>query len=76
MHPLAHVVTGGEPGGGIPAVRDHIQHVTGAFVNEVMGIGDVAPSLFGECPARDWACTSAVAVTCGWRWSTPIRASR
>lgn len=50
VHPLAHVVTGGEPGGGIPAVRDHIQRVTGATVNEVMGIGDVAPSLFGECP--------------------------
>jgi len=50
VHLLAHVVTGGEPGGGIPAVRDHIQRVTGATVNEVMGIGDVAPSLFGECP--------------------------
>ena len=48
--PLQHVVTGGEPGGGIPAVRDHIQAVLGGTVNEVMGIGDVAPSLFGECP--------------------------
>ena len=47
---LTHVVTGGEPGGGIPAIRDHIQMVLGATVNEVMGIGDVAPSLFGECP--------------------------
>jgi phenylacetate-CoA ligase len=52
VHPLVHVVTGGEPGGGIPAVRDHIQHVTGATVNEVMGIGDIAPSLFGECPSQ------------------------
>ena len=49
---LAHIVTGGEPGGGIPAVRDHIESVTGAFVNEVMGIGDIAPSLCGECPGR------------------------
>ena len=49
---LAHIVTGGEPGGSIPAVRDHIESVTGAFVNEVMGIGDIAPSLFGECPGR------------------------
>ncbi|HET7466772.1 MAG TPA: phenylacetate--CoA ligase family protein [Candidatus Dormibacteraeota bacterium] len=49
---LRHIVTGGEPGGGIPAVRDHIESATGAFVNEVMGIGDIAPSLFGECPAR------------------------
>ena len=47
--PLTHVVTGGEPGGGIPAIRDHIQNVLGVTVTEVMGIGDVAPSLFGEC---------------------------
>ena len=49
---IVHVVTGGEAGGGIPAVRDHIQNVLGATVDEVMGIGDVAPSLFGECPAQ------------------------
>ncbi len=48
--PLVHIVTGGEPGGGIPAIRDHIQDVLGVTVTEVMGIGDVAPSLFGECP--------------------------
>jgi phenylacetate-CoA ligase len=47
---LRHVVTGGEPGGGIPAIRDHIERVLGVTVNEVMGIGDLAPSLFGECP--------------------------
>ena len=47
---LTHVVTGGEPGGGIPAIRDHIQRVLGVTVTEVMGIGDIAPSLFGECP--------------------------
>jgi phenylacetate-CoA ligase len=49
---LVHVVTGGEPGGGIPAVRDHVQDVLGVTVNEIMGIGDVAPSLFGECPLQ------------------------
>jgi phenylacetate-CoA ligase len=49
---LVHVVTGGEPGGGIPEVRDHIERVLGVTVNEVMGIGDVAPSLFGECPLQ------------------------
>src|SRR4029077_2555704 len=49
---LHHVVTGGEPGGGIPAIRDHIERVLGVTVNEVMGIGDIAPSLFGECPAQ------------------------
>ncbi|HLQ60518.1 MAG TPA: hypothetical protein VK131_01505 [Candidatus Acidoferrales bacterium] len=49
---LTHVVTGGEPGGGIPAIRDHIQDVFGATVTEVMGIGDASPSLFGECPQQ------------------------
>jgi phenylacetate-CoA ligase len=49
---LKHIVTGGEPGGGIPEIRDHIQDVLGVTVNEVMGIGDVAPSLFGECPRQ------------------------
>src|SRR5258708_29082885 len=47
--PLTHVVRGGGPGGGIPAIRDHIQRVLGVTVTEVMGIGDIAPSLFGEC---------------------------
>jgi phenylacetate-CoA ligase len=46
---LSHIVTGGEPGGGIPAIRDHIEKVLGVTVTEVMGIGDIAPSLFGEC---------------------------
>ena len=51
--PVTHIVTGGEPGGGIPAIRDHIQKVLGVTVTEVMGIGDVAPSLFGECPNQE-----------------------
>jgi phenylacetate-CoA ligase len=49
---LLHVVTGGEPGGGIPTIRDHVQQALGVTVNEVMGLGDVAPSLFGECPLQ------------------------
>ncbi|HMC69216.1 MAG TPA: hypothetical protein VKJ07_08695, partial [Mycobacteriales bacterium] len=36
---LTHIVTGGEPGGGIPAIRDHIQRALGVTVTEVMGIG-------------------------------------
>ncbi|MDQ2942954.1 MAG: phenylacetate--CoA ligase family protein [Candidatus Dormibacteraeota bacterium] len=47
--PLTHIVSGGEPGGGIPAIRDHIEKILGVTVTEVMGIGDIAPSLFGEC---------------------------
>src|SRR2546425_3054498 len=38
---LTHIVTGGEPGGGIPEIRDHIQAVLGVTVTEVMGIGDI-----------------------------------
>lgn len=49
---LTHIVTGGEPGGGIPAIRDHIERTLGVTVTEVMGIGDVAPSLYGECPLQ------------------------
>ena len=49
---LTHVVTGGEPGGGIPRIRDHIEEVLQVTVTEVMGIGDLAPSLFGECPEQ------------------------
>jgi phenylacetate-CoA ligase len=49
---LTHIVTGGEPGGGIPTIRDHIQDALDVTVTEVMGIGDVAPSLFGECPQQ------------------------
>jgi phenylacetate-CoA ligase len=47
---LRHVVCGGEPGGGIPEVRGHLEAALCATVNEIMGIGDVSPSLFGECP--------------------------
>src|SRR5258708_25070575 len=50
--PLTHIVRGGEPGGGIPAIRDHIEKVLGVTVTEVMGMGDVAPSLLGECPPQ------------------------
>src|SRR6266849_7129399 len=52
MGEMTHIVTGGEPGGGIPAIRDHIQQVLEVSVTEVMGIGDIAPSLFGECPEQ------------------------
>ena len=49
---LVHIVTGGEPGGGIPTIRDHVQETLAVTLNEIMGIGDVAPSLFGECPLQ------------------------
>jgi phenylacetate-CoA ligase len=47
---LVHFVTGGEPGGGIPGIRSRIEEAFDATVTEAMGLGDVSPSLFGECP--------------------------
>ena len=49
---MVHFIVGGEPGGGLPAVRDRIENAFRATVNEAMGLGDITPSLFGECPAQ------------------------
>ena len=50
---LKHIVTGGEPGGGLPEIRSQIQSAFNGEVREVMGLGDISPSLFGECEAQD-----------------------
>ena len=50
---VRHLVVGGEPGGGIPAVKARIEAAFGAAVTEAAGIGDVCPSLYGECPVQD-----------------------
>lgn len=47
---VVHINVGGEPGGGIPAVRQRIEEAFGAEVTEIMGLGDITPSLYGECP--------------------------
>jgi phenylacetate-CoA ligase len=49
---LERVIVGGEPGGGEAAFRDKLQAALGAKVYEIMGIGDIAASLWGECPAQ------------------------
>ena len=49
---IRHFVTGGEPGGGIDSTRERIESSFGCDVTEVMGIGDIAPSLYGECEAK------------------------
>ena len=46
---VRRVLVAGEPGGGEPAFRAKLQAGWGASVTEVMGIGDIGPSLFGEC---------------------------
>lgn len=45
---LRAIVVGGEPGGGETATRDFIEASFGATCREVMGIGDVAVSLWAE----------------------------
>jgi len=37
------------PGGGEPAMRAKLEAVWDAMVTEIMGIGDIAASLWGEC---------------------------
>jgi len=49
---LKRVLVAGEPGGGEPAFRKRLEERFGARVYEVMGIGDVAASLWGECPGQ------------------------
>lgn len=46
---LGRVIVAGEPGGGEETFRRGLEARFGAPVFEVMGIGDVAASLFGEC---------------------------
>ena len=52
VHGLKRVLVAGEPGGGEPAFRKRLEERFRAGVYEVMGIGDVAASLWGECPEQ------------------------
>jgi phenylacetate-CoA ligase len=49
---VTKLITGGEPGGGEPAMRGQLEAAWGARVTEVMGIGDIAASMWGECPEQ------------------------
>jgi phenylacetate-CoA ligase len=46
---VRRVLVAGEPGGSEPAFRAKLEDGWGARVTEAMGIGDVGPSLWGEC---------------------------
>jgi phenylacetate-CoA ligase len=46
---VRRVLVAGEPGGGEPAFRAKLEDGWGARVTEAMGIGDIGPSLWGEC---------------------------
>ena len=50
---VEHVLVAGEPGGGEPAFRAALEEGWDARVTEVMGIGDIGASLWGECEEQD-----------------------
>ena len=47
---LSRVLVGGEPGGGEPALRAHLEREWGACVTEGLGNADMGPVRFGEPP--------------------------
>ncbi len=49
---VQRVLVAGEPGGGEPGFRARLEAAWGARVTEAMGVGDIGPSLFGECEAQ------------------------
>jgi phenylacetate-CoA ligase len=49
---VERLIVAGEPGGGEEPFRKKLESAFGAKVYEVMGIGDIAASLWGECPAQ------------------------
>ena len=49
---VERLIVGGEPGGGEPGFRRKLEAAWDAKVFEIMGIGDIAASLWGECPAQ------------------------
>ena len=50
---VERVLVAGEPGGGEPAFRAMLEEGWGARVTEAMGIGDIGPSLWGECGQQE-----------------------
>jgi len=50
---IERIIVGGEPGGGEASFRRKLEQAWQAKVYEIMGIGDVAASLWGECPAQE-----------------------
>jgi phenylacetate-CoA ligase len=49
---VERIIVGGEPGGGEEGLRRKLEQAWGAKVYEIMGIGDIAASLWGECAAQ------------------------
>ena len=53
LAPIQRIIVGGEPGGGEAAFRGRLEAAFDCKVYEIMGIGDIAASLWGECPAQE-----------------------
>jgi phenylacetate-CoA ligase len=49
---IERIIVGGEPGGGEEGLRRKLEGAWDARVFEIMGIGDIAASLWGECPEQ------------------------
>ncbi|RMI28825.1 phenylacetate--CoA ligase family protein [Nocardia stercoris] len=47
------ISVGGEPGGGLPAMRDRLETLWGATSREMLGGTDIACTYWGECEAGD-----------------------
>ena len=50
---IRRIIVGGEPGGGEEGFRSKLEAMWDAKIYEIMGIGDIAASLWGECPEQD-----------------------
>jgi phenylacetate-CoA ligase len=50
---LRHIVTAGEPGAGLAALRAEIEATWGATVADSFGMSDVWSTMAGECEARE-----------------------
>lgn len=50
---LKRIVSGAEPGAGVPSVKERIEDEWAVDLREGMGNADVAPIVFGECFAKD-----------------------
>jgi phenylacetate-CoA ligase len=47
------ISVGGEPGAGLPSVRENLEHLWAATVREMLGGTDIACTYWGECEAND-----------------------
>jgi phenylacetate-CoA ligase len=50
---VERILVAGEPGGGEAAFRAKLEKGWGVKVTEAMGIGDIGPSLWGECEEQE-----------------------